>query len=125
MNKLKKEDIKPAVFELYNEYAHNRLSYKDFLMKLSTYAVDGLTADQLISFLSPDYRYNLQIEANDSRIDSKYIEFSSPKGGGIIKGFLSMPKGNIKKLGGLIIAHENRGLNPHIEDVARRATLAG
>jgi len=78
-----------------------------------------------MSFLMPDYEGAIQIKSDDPRVDSKYINYPSPKGGGSIKGLLCMPKGNEKKLGAIVVVHENRGLNPYIEDVARRAALAG
>lgn len=125
MPTIKKEDIKQEVFDLYDDYAHNRVSRRDFVQKLSVYAVGGLTVASLMSFLMPDYKSGIQIAADDPRLDSKFINYPSPKGGGTIKGLLSMPAGNKKKLGGIIVVHENRGLNPYIEDVARRAALAG
>ncbi|RBL94144.1 dienelactone hydrolase family protein [Chitinophaga flava] len=125
MKKLNKEDINPAVFELYNDYAHNRLSKEEFTEKLSTYAVDGWTVASLVTFLMPDYKDAIQIKPDDPRIVTEYISYPSPKGGGTIKALLCMPAGNQKKLPGILVVHENRGLNPHIEDVARRAALAG
>lgn len=125
MNEIRKEDVKQEVFDLYDDYAHNRINRRDFVQKLSVYAVGGLTVSSLMSFLMPDYKGGVQIKADDPRIKSEYITYSSPKGGGTIKGLLSMPADNKKKLGGIVVVHENRGLNPHIEDVGRRAALAG
>jgi carboxymethylenebutenolidase len=125
MSQINKEDIKQEVFDLYDDYAHNRLDRRAFVQKLSLYAVGGLTVPALMSFLMPDYQNNIQIKADDPRLKSEYIKYDSPKGGGVIKGLLSEPKDNKKKLGGIVIVHENRGLNPYIEDVARRAALAG
>lgn len=125
MESLKKEDIKQEVFDLYDDYAHNRITRRDFMQRLSIYAVGGVTVTSLMSFLVPDYQDAIQIKADDPRITSSYISYPSPKGGGTIKALLCMPKGNQKKLGGVVVVHENRGLNPHIEDVARRAALAG
>jgi len=122
---IRKEDIKQEVFDLYDDYAHNRLSRLDFMQKLSIYAVGGFTVASLMSFLMPDYKSALQIKADDPRINSAYVNYSSPKGGGNIKALLSMPADGKKKLGGIVVVHENRGLNPYIEDVARRAALAG
>lgn len=123
--KLKKEDIKQEVFDLYDDYAHNRLSRRLFMDKLSTYAVGGLTVASLSSFISPDYVKKIQIQQDDSRLRSEFINYDSPKGGGSIKGLLSRPADAKGKLPGIIVVHENRGLNPHIEDVGRRAGLAG
>ncbi len=125
MKKLKKEDIKQEVFDLYDDYAHNRLSRRLFMDKLSTYAVGGLTVASLASFVSPDYVKKIQIPQDDSRLKSEFIHYDSPKGGGSIKGLLSRPVDAKGKLPGIIVVHENRGLNPHIEDVGRRAGLAG
>ncbi|MBD0850257.1 dienelactone hydrolase family protein [Maribacter arenosus] len=125
MKELKKEDIKQEVFDLYDDYAHNRVSRRLFLDKLSTYAVGGLTLPSLLSFISPDYVKKKQIKQDDPRLVSEYIHYDSPKGGGSIKGLLSKPADATGKLPGIVVVHENRGLNPHIEDVGRRAALAG
>ena len=125
MNNIKKEDIKQEVFDLYDDYAHSRISRRDFMQNLSVYAVGGLTVTSLMSFLMPDYKGNIQIKADDPRLKSEYIHYSSPKGGGTIKALLSKPIDAKGKLGGIVVVHENRGLNPYIEDVARRAALAG
>jgi len=125
MKKIKKEDIKQEVFDLYDDYAHDRVSRRLFLDKLSTYAVGGLTVSSLLGFISPDYVKKIQIAQDDSRLNSEFITYDSPKGGGSIKGLLSRPVDVKEKLPGIIVVHENRGLNPHIEDVGRRAGLAG
>lgn len=125
MNEIKKEDLKQEVFDLYDDYAHNRVDRREFIHKLSGYAVGGLTVASLMSFLMPDYKGHIQISADDPRLKSEYANYPSPKGGGNIKALLSKPADAKKKLGGIIVVHENRGLNPHIEDVARRAALAG
>jgi carboxymethylenebutenolidase len=125
MKKLKKEDVKQEIFDLYDDYAHNRVSRRLFLDKLSTYAVGGLTVSSLLGFISPDYVKKIQIQQDDSRLKSEFINYDSPKGGGSIKGLLSRPIEAKVKLPGIIVVHENRGLNPHIEDVGRRAGLAG
>lgn len=125
MIRIRKEDVKQEVFDLYDDYAHNRIDRREFAEKLSTYAVGGLTVAALMSFLMPDYQGAIQIQSNDPRLKSEYITYESPKGGGTIKALLSMPVDLKKKLGGIVVVHENRGLNPHIEDVARRAALAG
>lgn len=125
MNEIKKEDIKQEVFDLYDDYAHNRIDRRDFMQKLSAYAVGGVTVTSLMSFLMPDYKGAIQITQDDPRLKSEYINYQSPKGGGTIKALLSKPAEAKGKLGGIVVVHENRGLNPHIEDVARRAALAG
>ncbi|RDV12954.1 dienelactone hydrolase family protein [Pontibacter diazotrophicus] len=125
MDEIKKEDIKQEVFDLYDDYAHNRVNRREFVQKLSTYAVGGLTVASLMSFLMPNYKGSIQVKADDPRLKSEYIQYQSEKGGGTMKALLSMPADTQKKLGGIVVVHENRGLNPYIEDVARRAALAG
>ncbi|BAO74790.1 dienelactone hydrolase family protein [Winogradskyella sp. PG-2] len=124
MKDLKKEDINQDVFDLYDDYAHNKLNRKQFVEKLGLYAVGGLTVSSLLSFISPNYVDSLLVQPNDPTIDSGYINYESPKGGGTIKGLLSHPKDNKLKLPGVIVVHENRGLNPYIEDVGRRTAKA-
>ncbi|CAM4225753.1 dienelactone hydrolase family protein [Zobellia nedashkovskayae] len=125
MKKLKKEDIKQEVFDLYDDYAHNRVSRRLFLDKLSAYAVGGLTVGSMLSFISPDYVKKIQIKQDDPNLKSEFITYDSPKGGEKIKGLLSKHVAAKEKLPGIIVVHENRGLNPYIEDVGRRAALAG
>lgn len=125
MNGIKKEDIKQEVFDLYDDYAHNRIDRRDFVQKLSTYAVGGLTVSALMSFLMPDYKHAIQVQANDPRLKSEYINYPSPTDAKTIKALLSKSVDAKGKLPGIVVVHENRGLNPHIEDVARRAALAG
>lgn len=123
MQPLKKEDISQEVFDLYDYYAHNKIKRSQFVEKLSLYAIGGLTVSSLLSFLTPNYLDNLMVKPDDPNLDSGYITYQSPKGGGAIKGLLSKPDGTTGKLPGIVVVHENRGLNPYIEDVGRRAAL--
>ena len=125
MKELRKEDIKQEVFDLYDAYAHNQIGRREFMDKLSTYAVGGITVMSLLSFIMPDYKTKIQIPQDDARLETRYITYDSPKGGGTIRGLLAKPAGTTEKLPGIVVVHENRGLNPHIEDVCRRAALAG
>lgn len=125
MSEIRKEDVKQEVFDLYDDYAHSRVNRRQFVEKLSLYAVGGLTVPALMSFLMPDYKSNIEVNADDPQLKSEYIYYDSPKGGGKIKALLSRPADAKGKLGGIVVVHENRGLNPYIEDVARRAALAG
>ncbi|WP_434037430.1 dienelactone hydrolase family protein [Formosa sp. 4Alg 33] len=125
MKKLKKEDINQEVFDLYDDYAHNKIERRQFLKKLSLYAVGGITMSSLLSFISPNYVDHILVSKEDTRLDSKYITYNSPRGGGGIKALLSTPQTVTEKLPGIIVVHENRGLNPYIEDVGRRAALEG
>ena len=125
MKELKKEDIGQEVFDLYDDYAHNKLQRREFIERLSLYAVGGITVASLMSFLMPNYKDTMLVPANDPRLDSEYINYESPKGGGTIKGLLSKPVNAKGKLPGIVVVHENRGLNPYIEDTARMAALEG
>ncbi|MDO6473031.1 dienelactone hydrolase family protein [Maribacter sp. 1_MG-2023] len=125
MKQLKKEDIKQEVFDLYDAYAHNKLERRDFVQKLSMYAVGGLTVPSLMSFLMPDYENTFLVDKNNPDLDSGFITYDSSKGGGEINALLSKPKSAEGKLPGIVVVHENRGLNPYVEDTARRAALAG
>lgn len=125
MKKLTKKDIKQEVFDLYDAYAHNKLQRREFMEKLSLFAVGGITVPALMSFLMPNYKDTWLVDPQDAKLNSNYIEYDSPKGGGTMKGLLSIPKDSTKTLGGIVVVHENRGLNPYIEDTARRAALDG
>lgn len=124
MKEITNEDLGPEVFDLFDKYVHGKINRRAFLDRASKYAVGGLTAAAILEYLSPNYAAAQQIRAGDERLDSEYIEYESPKGGGTIRGLLSTPAGNEAKLPGVVVVHENRGLNPHIEDVSRRAGLA-
>lgn len=125
MKKLRKEDISQEVFDLYDDYAHNKLERRQFIEKLSLYAIGGLTVPSLLSFMMPNYLDSILVKQDDKRLQSDYITYESPKGGGTIRGLLSMPSDTTEKLPGIVVVHENRGLNPYIEDVGRRAALEG
>ncbi|MBG6063659.1 carboxymethylenebutenolidase [Flavobacterium sp. CG_9.1] len=125
MKKITKEDISQEVFDLYDDYAHNKIDRRSFVEKLSLFAVGTLTLPSLLSFMTPNYADAVLIKPEDPRIKSEFITYDSPQGGGTIKGLLSQPTGAKKKLPGIIVVHENRGLNPYIEDVGRRAAVEG
>lgn len=125
MKKIEKSALKQEVFDLYDDYAHNKIQRREFVKKLSTYAVGGLTVTSLMSFLMPDYINSVQVASNDPRLSSDYINYDSKKGGGEIKALLSKPSELKGKVGGIVVVHENRGLNPYIEDTARIAALEG
>lgn len=125
MEKLKKENISQEILDLYDDYAHNKLDRRQFVERLSLFAVGGLTVSSLVSFMSPNYKDTMTIAPDNPKLKSDYINYDSPKGGGSIRGLLSKPVDADKKLPGIIVIHENRGLNPYIEDVGRRAALEG
>ncbi len=121
---MNKKDINPEVFKLYDDYAHNRMERREFIEKLSIYAVGGLTLISLMSFIMPNYGI-IQVKQDDPKLNTETVAYDSPKGGGKINAQLSRPKKATDKLPGIVVVHENRGLNPHIADVGRRAAMAG
>ncbi|MEA3212551.1 MAG: carboxymethylenebutenolidase [Chthoniobacter sp.] len=113
------------VLDLYDDYAHGRVDRRGFLQRVSKFAVGGLTATAILEALSPNYAFAQQIAKEDKRIDTNYEEYPSPKGAGKMRGYLAKPSGEGKKVPGVLVIHENRGLNPYIEDVARRVAVEG
>lgn len=125
MKKITKADITQELYDLYDDYAHNKLERRQFIEKLSLFAVGGLTIPSLLSFMSPNYRDTMTVLQDDPRIVSEMISYESEKGGGTINGLLSQPAAITTKLPGVIVVHENRGLNPYIKDVGRRTAVDG
>jgi carboxymethylenebutenolidase len=125
MSDIQASDLDQEVYDLFDEYVHGDINRRQFLDRASKFAVAGLTAAAMFDFLSPDYAAAQQVEPTDSRLGTEYVTYASPEGGGAIRGLLSRPAGNTDKFPGIVVVHENRGLNPYIEDVARRAGLAG
>ena len=125
MKKIRKEDISQEVFDLYDDYAHNRVDRREFLDRISVHAIGGVTVASLLSFVMPNYQEKIQIFPEDPRLETEFVNYDSPKGGGTIKAQLSRPADVKTKLPGIVVVHENRGLNPHIADVGRRAAMAG
>ena len=125
MNKIRKQDLDQDIFDIYDDYAHNEIDRRQFMDRLKVYAVGGLTVGALASFLLPHYAEAQQISNDDPRIKSEYIEYDSPKGAGKMRGLLVTPTDADGKLPGVVVVHENRGLNLYIEDTARQTALAG
>ncbi len=124
MDRKKASDFDQELLDLYDSYAHGRIERREFLAKASKFAVGGITAAVLLDTLSPKYALAKQVDENDPRISAQFIEYDSPNGHGSIRGYLVSPAGGGKQ-GGVVVIHENRGLNPYIEDVARRVAVAG
>ncbi|QDT04130.1 Carboxymethylenebutenolidase [Rubripirellula lacrimiformis] len=113
-----------AIIDLYDDYAHGRLTRRDYVKRLAAFAVGGLTVETLEQSLAPNYALAQQVKPDDARIVSEMITYDSPHGGGKIKGLLARPaKG--EKFPAVLVIHENRGLNPYIQDVARRLAVDG
>lgn len=118
-------DFDPELLDLYDEYVHGKVTRRDFLDRASRFTAGGLTAAALLEGLSPNYAWAQQVPKNDERITTEYAEYSSPKGAGKMKGYLARPVKPAGRLPAILVIHENRGLNPYIEDVARRLAVAG
>jgi carboxymethylenebutenolidase len=125
MNKIRNEDLGQEVFDLFDSYVHSQINRREFMEKVSRYAIGGLSAAAIFDYLSPKYAEAQQIKPDDPRLSSEYIAYESPEGAGKMRGLLSRPVKSEEKLPGIVVVHENRGLNPYIEDVARRAGVAG
>ncbi|WP_020400898.1 dienelactone hydrolase family protein [Kordiimonas gwangyangensis] len=121
--------IKPSqeILDLYDKYAHGLMSRRTFFERLSAYAVGGLTVAALAESVLPNYALAEQVKADDERIMAEDVPYQSPKGAGDMMGYLVMPKdaSAAHKKPGVVVIHENRGLNPYIRDVARRVAVAG
>jgi carboxymethylenebutenolidase len=113
------------LLDLYDDYAHGCIERRDFLRNASKFAVAGITAEMLLSRLTPNYAWAQQVAKDDPKIVAEYIDYDSPQGGGKMRGYLVRSKDVEGKLPAVLVIHENRGLNPYIEDVARRLGAAG
>jgi carboxymethylenebutenolidase len=125
MTRKKASDFDQGLLDLYDGYAHGLINRREFLEKAARYAVGGLSAAALLETLSPEYALATQVQPADGRISAEYIDYDSPKGDGRIHAYLTRPAKAADKLPGVVVVHENRGLNPYIEDVARRLAVAG
>src|SRR5689334_18299447 len=113
-------DFDPEVLSLFDKYVHGDLDRRAFLDRAARYAVGGLTAIGLLDALTPQFASAQQVPPTDKRIKTEYLEFDSPAGYGKGRGYLARPAKASGKLPAVLVVHENRGLNPHIEDITRR-----
>lgn len=125
MNRLTAKDFDQELLDLYDYYAHGKITKREFLDRAGKFAVGGVTAVGLLGMLSPNYALAQQVSFNDPDIVPEYITYPSPDGTGDVRGYLVKPANAPAKLPAVLVVHENRGLNPYIEDVARRVAKAG
>jgi len=118
-------EFDPELLALFDQYVHGGVDRRGFLEKASRFAVGGMTAASLLDALSPHYAWAEQVPAKDPRVKAEYVTVPSPKGYGSVKGYLVRPATGAPKLPAVLVVHENRGLNPYIEDVTRRLGVAG
>jgi carboxymethylenebutenolidase len=125
MDRKTSADFDQELLNLFDKYVHGDIDRRGFLERAARYAVGGMTASMLLDALSPKFAEAQQIPKDDARLKASTVEFSSPKGQGKMRGYLVRPAKATGKLPGVLVVHENRGLNPHIEDIARRIALDG
>jgi carboxymethylenebutenolidase len=119
-------DFPPEVLQLFDQYVHNLIDRRDFLERAGRFAVGGLTAAAFLDALSPRFAQAQQVRPTDPRLHAEMIDYSSPQGNGKARGYLVRPSAKTPaKHGAVLVVHENRGLNPHIEDIARRLAVDG
>ncbi|MDZ4096124.1 MAG: YghX family hydrolase [Paracoccaceae bacterium] len=125
MTRLTAKDFAPELLELYDFYAHGKITKREFLDRAGRYTVGGMTAIAVLGLMSPDYALAEQVSFNDPDIVGEYVMYPSPNGHGQVRAYMVKPAGAPGKLPAVVVVHENRGLNPYIEDVARRLAKAG
>src|SRR5271168_5027473 len=123
MDRKKASDFPQELLNVFDIYVHGGMSRRAFLDGAQKFAVGGVSAGALLEMLKPNYAWAIQVSPDDSRIVAKSVDVPSPNGNGSIKGYLVRPAGT-EKLPVVLVVHENRGLNPYIEDVARRLAIA-
>ena len=116
-------DFDQELLILFDAYVHGGIDRRGFLERAQKFAVGGLTASMLLASLSPDFAAAQVVPKDDARLRTQMLEYPSPAGSGTMKGYLAVPANASGKLPGILVVHENRGLNPHIEDIARRLAL--
>jgi len=123
MDRMKITDFPPAVLKLFDGYIHGMLDRRDFLDRAAKYAAGGFTAAAMLEALTPNYAFAQQVAKDDKRIKTEYLTYPSPEGTGTMRGYFARPASPAGKLPGVLVIHENRGLNPYVEDVARRLAV--
>jgi carboxymethylenebutenolidase len=124
MERKKASDFPPEVLKLFDGYIHGRLGRRDFLEGAARFAIGGFTAAAMLESLTPNYALAQQVARDDARIRTEYATYPSPQGSGTMRGYFAGPANAGEKFPGVVVIHENRGLNPYIEDVARRLAVA-
>ncbi|QMM54239.1 dienelactone hydrolase family protein [Enterobacter sp. RHB15-C17] len=125
MTRLTAKDFPQELLDYYDYYAHGKISKREFLNLAARYAAGGVTALALFNMLKPNYALAEQVKFTDPDILPEYIHYPSPNGHGEVRGYLVKPAKTTGKVPAVVVVHENRGLNPYIEDVARRVAKAG
>jgi carboxymethylenebutenolidase len=116
-------DFPQELLNLFDQYVHGSIDRRGFLDRAGKFAVAGTTAAMLLDALNPKFAEAQQVPKDDKRLKTEFVEYPSPNGSGKMRGYLARPANATGKLPGILVIHENRGLNPHIEDIARRLAL--
>jgi carboxymethylenebutenolidase len=123
MERKQASDFPQDVLNLFDGYVHGSINRRDFLDRAAKYTVGGFSAAAMLESLKPNYALAQQVAKNDTRIKTEYLTYPSPQGSGTMRGYYARPANASGKLPGVLVIHENRGLNPYIEDVARRLAV--
>ena len=123
--RLTAKDFDPELWLIFDDYVHGHIDRRAFLDRAAKFAVGGVTAVMLLDMMNPKFAEAQQVPKDDKRLKTEWVEIESPKGSGKIKAYVTRPANATGKLAGVLVVHENRGLNPHIEDIARRLALDG
>jgi carboxymethylenebutenolidase len=123
MQHKKASDFDQDLLNLFDKYVHGVIDRRGFLDGAARYAIGGVTAAMLLDMLSPKFAEAQQVPPDDKRLKTERLDYASPQGSGTMKGYLARPAAGAAKLPGVLVVHENRGLNPHIEDITRRLAL--
>lgn len=123
MDRLKASDFPPEVLRLFDGFVHGTKTRREFLDGAAKFATGSFTAVAMLQALQPNFAWAQQVKKDDPRIKTENVEYDSPQGHGKMRGLLALPAKAAGKLPGVIVIHENRGLNPYIEDVARRLAV--
>ena len=125
MERKQASDFPPEVLKLFDGYVHGGITRRDFLERAAKYAVGGFTAVAMLEALSPNFAWAQQVKPDDHRLTAGYASYLAPKGSGNVRGYLALPAAAKARMPAVVVIHENRGLSPYIEDVARRLAVEG
>lgn len=123
--RMRASDFDPHILEIFDGYVHGKLSKREFIRQAGRYAAAGVTGLMIYNQLRPDYALAQQVAPDDPAIETMRIEYPSPEGHGTVRGLMARPRAATGRLPAVLVVHENRGLNPYIEDVVRRLAKSG
>src|SRR5690606_5408299 len=123
MSRMEAHEFDQELLNIFDKYVHGDIDRRGFLDRATKFAVAPVTAAMLLDALNPRFAEAQQVPKDDPRLRTEYLEYASPNGNGTMRGYLAVPAKSAGKLPGVLVVHENRGLNPHIEDVTRRMAL--